>query len=143
MLGRALGLVDNHNSYFSDVQPDDPCAPYINAMAELGLVEGVGNGKFNPHGTLSQQEYFTILGRAIRYLNVNYDFTAGNLTRERLDAMAEKGVHAWALGEVALLDMIGALRLSSDEMQPTTPILREEAAASLHTVLAVAGILPY
>lgn len=142
MLGRALGLEENYNSYFSDVQPDDPCTPYINAMAALGLVKGVGNGKFNPNGTLSQQEYFTILGRAVRYLNVNYDFAAEGLTQEHLDAAAALGFHTWAQESAALLDMVEALHTSSGELNPTAPILREEAAASLHAVLVGAGVLP-
>lgn len=142
MMGRALGLEKNYNSYFSDVKPDDPCTPYINAMAELGLVQGVGNGAFNPNGTLSQQEYFTILGRVMRYLNVNYDFAAENLTKEQLDAAAALGFHDWALDNAALLDSNAMLRTSSGLLQPTAPILREEAAASLHAVLAGTGILP-
>lgn len=142
MLGRALGLVENYNSYFSDVRPDDPCTPYINAMAELGLVQGVGDGKFNPNGTLSQQEYFTILGRAMRYLNVNADFAAEMLTQEQLNAAVAMGFHSWAVESAALLDSSGALRASSGVLQPTAPILREEAAASLHAVLAGMGVLP-
>ncbi len=142
MLGTALGLAGNRNQYFSDVPAEDPYAPYINAMAELGLVAGVGNGKFNPNGTLSQQEYFTILGRALRYLNVNYDYEAELMEQEYLDAVAAMGFHDWALENVALLDIAGALCTSSGELQPTAPILREEAAASLCTALAGAGVLP-
>lgn len=142
MLGRALGLTENNNQYFTDVDPSDPCAPYINAMAELGLVNGVGGGKFNPDGTLTQQEYFTILGRAVCYLNVNYDFLAENLEQERLNEMAELGFHSWSLESVTLLDLAGALCVSSGELRPADPILREEAAASLYTLLAGAGVLP-
>ena len=142
MLGRALGLEKNYNAYFSDVRPEDPCTPYINAMAELGLVKGIGNGKFNPNGSLSQQEYFTILGRAMRYLNVNYDYAAEGLSQEQLNASAAMGFHSWAVESAALLDSLGALRASSGVLQPTAPILREEAAASLHAALTGAGILP-
>lgn len=142
MLGRALGLTENHNSYFSDVRPDDPCTPYINAMAELGLVQGIGNGKFNPNGTISQQEYFTILGRAARYLNFNCDYEMEGLPREALDEMTALGVHAWALKDMALMELLGGMCLSSGELQPTAPVLREEAAASLHAILTGVGVLP-
>ena len=142
MLGEALGLAGSGLQYFSDVDPESEAAPYINAMAELGLVYGVGNGLFAPDATLTQQEYFTILGRAVRYLNVNYDFAAENITQEHLDAVAELGFHSWSLNSVALLDMAGTLCSSSGDLAPTTPILREEAAASLHALLVNAGILP-
>lgn len=143
MLGRALGLVGNANSYFTDVAEDDPCAPYINAMAELGLVNGVGGGKFNPDGTLTQQEYFTILGRALRYLDVNFDWAVSMIAQEDLDILSGLGFHDWALESTALLDLAGALCVSGERLEPTQPILREEAAASLYTVLAEIGILPH
>lgn len=142
MLGRALGLTGSTNSRFRDVDPEDPCTPYINAMAELGLVNGVGDGNFRPNGTLSRQEYYTILGRAARYLNVNYDFEAEYIPQEELDRVAAQGFHSWALESVALLARHGVLCASSDTWGPVTPILREEAAASLCAVLTDAGILP-
>lgn len=142
MLANALGLTGSSLQYFSDVDPASEAAPYINAMAELGLVAGVGGGKFAPDATLTQQEYFAILGRAACYLNVNYDYAAQSITQEHLDAIAALGFHSWALENVALLDMAGALCSSSGELAPTTPVLREEAAASLHTLLVGAGLLP-
>jgi hypothetical protein len=112
-------------------------------MAELGLVNGVGNGKFNPEGILTQQEYFTILGRAIRYLDVDFDWAMGMIPQEDLDILKGLGFHNWALESTALLDLAGALCVSGERLEPTQPILREEAAACLHTVLAEIGILPH
>lgn len=142
MLGKALGLSGSRLQYFSDVDPESEAAPYINAMAELGLVNGVGNGKFAPDATLSQQEYFTILGRAARYLNVNFDYAAAEITREQLDAAGEQGFRSWSQTSVVLLSMAEALCTASGELTPTASILREEAAASLYAVLVSAGVLP-
>ena len=142
MLGRALGLTGNNNLYFTDVDPGDPCAPYINAMAELGLVNGVGGGRFNPDGTLSQQEYFTILGRAICYLDVNFLYTADMIQQGDLDAFGALGFQEWARESAVLLDVAGALCVTGDSLDPTAAIMREEAAAGLHAVLAATGILP-
>ena len=142
MLGRALGLAGNGNQYFTDVDPGDPCAPYINAMAELGLVNGIGGGKFNPDGTLTQQEYFTILGRAICYLDVNFLYAADMIQQEDLDTLSGLGFRDWAQESAALLDMAGALCVTGDRLEPTAAIMREEAAASLHAVLVETGILP-
>jgi len=36
-------------------------------------VDGVGDGKFDPEGLLTQQQFLTILGRTARYLNVALD----------------------------------------------------------------------
>ena len=60
-------------SIFSDVDPDIWDAPAVNAMAGLGLVEGVGNGRFDPEGTLTQQQLITILDRLGSRLNLYLD----------------------------------------------------------------------
>lgn len=142
MLANALGLADGAGSRFSDVAADAWYAGAVNAMAALGLVQGAGDGRFYPDSTLSQQEYFTILGRAARYLSVNYDYAAANLTEEQLTAAAEQGFAPWAQNGAALLDMAGAMKLSGGAPEPAAPILREEAAASLYAVLAGLGVIP-
>ena len=142
MLGRALGLKGSGARYFSDVDEGDPCAPYINAMAELGLINGVGDGAFNPNGVLSQQEYYTMLGRILCYLDVNYAYEAELISEDHRAVMKERGFHDWAVDSAVLVEMAGALYTASGTTEPTAPILRGEAAANLHTVLAGLGILP-
>lgn len=142
MLAKALGLAASGRQYFTDVPADDVYAPYINAMAEMGLVLGMGDGRFCPDAEVTQEEYYTILGRMARYLNVNIDFAAGELSQEQLDAAAALGFRSWACDGVALLDMGRAILTSDGTVAPTRPILREEAAASLCAVLVGSGILP-
>ena len=45
--------------------PDAWYADGVNAMAELGLVDGVGDGRFNPEGVLTNEEFLTIMGRIV------------------------------------------------------------------------------
>lgn len=142
MLAKVLGMVGSDRQQFTDVPADDPYAPYINAMADMGMVVGMGDGTFRPGQELTRQEYYTILGRMVRYLNVNFDYAASEITQEQRDAVAELGFRAWSQDSVVLLGMVDALFSAGGEPAPGAPILREEAAASLCAVLVSAGILP-
>ena len=139
LVAKMLGIVSQGRQYFTDVLEDSAYAPYINAMAELGFVEGVGNGLFQPDRQMTQQEFYMLISRVARYLSVNFDYAAELLTQEQLDAEAELGFSGWACAGAALLDSMDAL---CGTPEPKTPILREEAAASLYAVLIAAGVLP-
>lgn len=142
MLGKALNLKASTRQQFDDVSADDWCAGWVNAMAELGLVQGAGNGKFYPDEPLKQEEFLTILGRVSRYLSLNFDYLAGSLSQEQLDSAEALGFHSWARQSVALLDAEQVLFAPLEGLKPTKAVLREEAAASLYEVLSAAGILP-
>lgn len=142
MLAKALNLSCTGRQIFDDVPADDAYAPYINAMAEMGFVQGRGDGNFYPHQTLTQEEYFTILARVASYLNVNLTLFADSMDQTLLEEAAARGFSSWALGSAVLLDAIGVIDPSVHETAPGTPILREEAAAALYEVLTVSGVLP-
>lgn len=141
MLGKALGLSVSARQRFDDVPADAWYAGWVNAAAELGLVQGAGDGRFYPEEPLKQEEYLSILARLARYLNFNFDFAAADVTQEELDAAAARGFRGWACPGVALLDMGRALFAPLEELEPGAAILREEAAAGLYAVLTAAGVL--
>ncbi len=142
MLGKALGLEGSMTQRFKDVPAEDANTPYINAMAEMGLVVGKGEGMFCPDVPVTQQEYYIMLARVAAYLNVYIEFAADGIAGDQMKLAKELGFHAWAWESVALLNMMGVLAVDDDGPKPTQPILREEAAASLYKVLLSAGILP-
>lgn len=142
MLAKTLGLSASGRQFFADVPDDHPYASYINAMAAMGFVQGRGDGNFCPDQTLTQEEYFTILARVACYQDINFAFAADAIGGEQLEAARTLGFSVWARSSAALLEMAGALRSSVHTLEPTAPILREEAAAGLYEVLTASGILP-
>lgn len=50
-------------STFTDVPDTLWCAEAVNALASLGIVEGVGNGKFAPNQSITRAEFVTICAR--------------------------------------------------------------------------------
>lgn len=155
MLASVLNVVYRGESRFTDVDQNAWYGPSVNAMAYLGIVDGVGGGKFNPGGTLTQEEFHTILGRTARFFNVKLDAYAqwveqeGRLTLGQSSALS--GYSAWARNSMAVLawgledalDGTGDLLFASlKELSPKAPILREEAAAGMYAVLSGLEILP-
>ena len=154
LLAQVLGITWQGNTQFTDVDQDTWYGPSVNAIASLGLVEGVGGGRFNPGGTLTQEQFLTIMGRTARFFNLQLDaygawLEEGNLTgvqRAILSAWESwaqdsMAVLTWGLKEASLNSgdlLFAPLR----ELSPKTPILREEAAAGMYAVLSGLGILP-
>ena len=82
VLGRRAGInVKDHTLLtFSDVSRTDYYASYVSWATSIGIVDGVGNGKFNPTGRLTRQDLVTILYRYIASINGDNDIP------ENLDA---------------------------------------------------------
>lgn len=157
MLSRVLNVTWNGPSRFDDVAQDAWYAGAVNAMAELGLVNGMGGGRFEPNSPLTQEQFLTIMGRTARYLNFAVDNFGAVFDEEDVSLPLSKwtalepysdwartGVAVLAWGrEYALGERSGdMLFVPLDEMNPSAPILREEAAAGMYEVLWGLGILP-
>ena len=154
MLARVLNVTSAGSARFSDVAPDAWYADGVNAMAELGLVDGVGDGRFNPEGVLTNEEFLTIMGRMARFLNFALDDYGEAVERSPLPAGAQAmladysdwaksgvAVLAWGLAD-ALEGRGDMLYTSFADIVPSAPVLREEAAAGMYAVLAGLDILP-
>lgn len=157
MLSRVLNVTWNGPSRFDDVAQGAWYAGAVNAMAELGLVNGMGGGRFEPNSPLTQEQFLAIMGRTARYLNFAVDNFGAVFEEEDVSLplskwMALEPYSDWARTGVAVLawgreyalgersgDMLFA---PLDEINPSAPILREEAAAGMYEVLWGLGILP-
>ena len=51
--------------YFPDVPDDTEYAYAVNALAEMGIITGDGNGNFNPDNTMTRADFATIVIRLI------------------------------------------------------------------------------
>jgi len=53
-----------NNGRFTDVNPSDWFYTAVNAMADEGLVSGIGNNQFNPNGQITYAEFCQIIAKA-------------------------------------------------------------------------------
>ena len=153
LLAQALDVYARGEGYFTDVPKDSWYAPSVNAMASLGLISGVGGGRFAPNATMTQEEFITVLGRLVEFLNLDARAYLDEHPLAILQPLAQyKGFSPWAIRCVDLLtssvtDEDGnAVTMYCTDLaciEPKAPILREQAAAALYNALRTTGVLKY
>ena len=68
-LGLLLGSAQGAGAGFSDVTEGDWFAPYVSVCVENGLMNGTGDGKFSPEGSITVAEVAAIAARLGERLN--------------------------------------------------------------------------
>lgn len=159
MLAQVLNVSYTGESRFSDVPASAWYFEPVNAIAKLGLVNGVGGGRFNPGALLTQEEFITIMGRTARYLNFAVNgygkqvetMLADGSAPALLDFGALEPFAPWARTSAAVLawgaeetlESAGSLLYAPlNRLTPSAPVLREEAAAGMYELLTGLNILP-
>ncbi len=153
LLAQALDLYSTANGCFTDVAKGSWYAPSVNAMAAIGLVSGVGGGKFDPNATMTQEEFITVLGRLVEFVNLDArEFLDKNPLAILQPLPKYKSFSHWAIRSVELLtnsvfdengDAVNMYCMSLEDIEPQVPILREQAAAVLYNALRTTGVLKY
>ena len=146
ILAQALNVSSNASGLFSDVSDDRWFASDVNAVASLGFMGGVGDGRFDPDASLTQEQFITVMGRLARFLNFNADDFALELNEESLaenETLAVLASWARVSGSVLTLYDDNMLYAQLDEIDPQAPVTREQAAATLCNILKMLDILSY
>ena len=153
LLAQALDVYSSADGYFADVPKGSWYASSVNAMASLGLVSGVGSGKFVPNATMTQEEFITVLGRLVEFLNLDARAYLDEHPLAILQPLAQyKDFSPWAIRCVDLLtssvtdeDGNAVTMYCTDlaHIEPKAPILREQAAAALCNALRATGAMKY
>ena len=153
LLAQALDVYSSADGYFTDVPKGSWYASSVNAMASLGLVSGVGDRKFAPNATMTQEEFITVLGRLVEFLNLDARAYLDEHPLAILQPLAQyKNFSPWAIRCVDLLtssvtdeDGNAVTMYCTDlaHIEPKEPILREQAAAALYNALRTTGTLKY
>lgn len=138
-------------SRFSDVSLDSWYGQAVNALADRGLVTGVGGDLFRPDDPVTHEQLITIMGRLSKYLNLYLDNTARSMPEDAAAAEELAPYAAWAREEVWLLALsqqglldstINLLWEDLGEIDPQTAATREEAACLVYSIFSYTGLLP-
>ena len=138
---RGLGLTAKDSGVFTDVAVSAWYAGFVGTANQYGIVNGVGDGKFNPGGTITRQEAATMVARAAKLCGMDTAMTAA----ETRDMLAQFGdyvtVADWAQDSLAFCYREGILDQSDLNVQPTKAILRGEIAQMLFNMLTKANLI--
>ena len=114
---------------FTDISPDDY---YYNALSwgqELGIAGGMGDGTFNPNGTLTREQAFTLLRRSLPQLGI----TCPDASTAVLAQYADEGSIAdWAKSHIATLTLQGLVNGTNTGVLPQGELTWAQTAALLY-----------
>jgi hypothetical protein len=133
MLYRAAGkpAVENASS-FTDVTPEDYFAAAIAWAEAKGIAQGDGTGLFNPTGTLTREQAFTFLYRALDDLKIPYNDAAADCLSAFTDNISVSG---YAVTPTATLVNMGIVSGAYGKLQPAEAITRAGMAKILYEAL--------
>ena len=153
LLAQALDLYWLADGYFTDVAKESWYAPSVNAMAAIGLVSGVGGGKFDPNATMTQEEFITVLGNLVEFVNLDARAFLDKKPLAILQPLPKyrnRGFSPWAIRGVEVLtnsvfdedgNAVNLYCTAFEDIKPKAPILREQAAAALCRALRTTGVI--
>ena len=154
LMAQALGIGYTGESQFSDVSADRWYASAVNAMAQLGFVEGYSDGTFQPDALLTYEQFITFMSRLAAYLNLDvYEYVKDQDTQALAEDAELAAFSSWAKSGVDVMarmmrssaddSVVSMLPVALEDINPQATVLREEAAATLNNLLQTLGIIDY
>ncbi|MCI8595000.1 MAG: hypothetical protein HFF09_07105 [Oscillospiraceae bacterium] len=138
---KALGLTPKAQPIFTDVSMEAWYNPYVSTAHGYELIRGVGNGAFDPDGTITRQQAAVLVSRAAVLCGLDTAVTeaaAEEMLSQFSDGMS---VVQWARGGVAFCYREGLLDQSGKSVEPNRAITRCEVAEMLYRLLNSAELL--
>lgn len=138
---RALGLTPEVTDQFTDVKSTDWFAGYVGTAASFGLINGVGEGRFDPEGTITRQEAAVLVARAAGLCGLDTGMDTGAVR----DMLAQFGDYVtaaeWARPGLAFCYQSKILDDAELNIQPRAAVTRSETAQMIFNLLDVAKLL--
>lgn len=135
---RALGILPEAQAApFKDVAAGSTHAGDIAAARQAGLVNGRGDGIFDPSAAITREEFAAILAKALAYAGETKQASAGVLNR-----FADKETaSAYAQAPLALLvEREILLGVSADRLAPKANVTKAQAVVLVVKLLRSAGL---
>ncbi|MBB6678191.1 cadherin domain-containing protein [Cohnella lubricantis] len=126
---------------FKDTDSAAWYADAVGTAVDQGLFSGYPDGTFHPSQTISRQEAFAVLSRALKLAGLNASFT--DQEREQaLDGYADAAnVQDWAQEALAISQILGLVHDEGGEFRPSAPMTREQLCYSVVQLLRGGGLI--
>ncbi len=132
LLGTAIDANYDGPTGFSDVPEGRWDSPYVKWAAEKGIVNGVGNGRFDPTGIITVEQFAAIIGRYLDYSGQTLSWSVNGKPSMYPDIHDLKDVSAYAKDYVIVLLGAGILPYKVDGsgvlVRPQHRLTRAEVA---------------
>jgi|LSQX01.2.fsa_nt_gb hypothetical protein len=118
----------NYENPFADVPEGEYYTDAIKWAAENEIVNGIGNGVFDPNGKITREQMAVILHRYMKYAGIEYV-----VTDEYIEFADEASISDFAKDAVQIMNKLGIIRgIGKGTIAPKDSATRAEVAAMLH-----------
>ncbi len=133
MVSKAFGLTGSSSgSQFSDVPSSAYYAQAVNQLYSLGIVSGVGNGRFGPNSQVTRQDALIMVRQAMRAVG----WSAADGFASTLNGYTDgSSVSQYAQGAVSFALQMGYLPTRGGRIAPQENLNRIDMAQILHRVM--------
>ncbi len=132
---RTLGLKGENPVVFTDVRHEDWFYEYVSAAHENGIINGVSDTCFNPHGTITRQEAAVMICRSAKKLGINTELeliAARDILSQFFDYVKTA---SWAIKELAFCVDKGIIVNDTFDIMPEEAVKRGEIAQMIFNLL--------
>lgn len=123
-------------STFNDVPAVAWFADYVETAYEMGLVNGIGESRFNPNSEISREQLATIVYNLYRK-----EFSTGETDKSLSEFDDEENISSYAQEAVSFVANTKIMIGSSNGFEPKRSITRQEMAVVLYRLLEYVGEL--
>ncbi len=136
---KALGLELKNTSAFSDVREEDWFYGYVGGAYDCRIINGVGEEKFNPHGTITRQESAVMLSRAATYLGLAENASSSEANDILSVYTDNEKASDWATKSLAFCISEGIIKEEGSAILPQKEVKRAEIAQMVYNLLERLG----
>ena len=118
-----------YQGVFQDVQGTAWYAPYVQTAYEAGLIQGQGEGKYNPQGKITREEMAVMIARAYEY--------KGKEATLATDGFTDEGeISSWAKEVARKMKAEGLIKgVGNNNFAPKKDTLRSDAAVMMYRLI--------
>ena len=142
---KALGLKPDNSGAagFTDEPADSWFAPFVGTASRYGIVEGRGDGSFDPQGTINRQEAAVMTARAAKLCGMDTALNADGVRQYIAQFTDYVQVSKWARESMAFCFKAGILVSEEfeEDILPAQAISRGEVALMVYRLLMKAALL--
>lgn len=136
----SLGLTPKTTNSFNDVPAAQWYAPYVGAAASYEIVNGKGEGKFDPEGKITRQEAAIMVCRAAKLCGIDTEMDATAIRNMLAQFPDYTSSNDWARKELAVCYQENILSQNELNIRPLVPATREEIAQMVYNLLGSAQL---
>lgn len=138
---RALGVAQKDGKAFKDVAQNDWFNIYVNTAYSYGIVNGVSETEFNPHGEITREEAATMVLRAAKLCGMRGELGEAEVRNSLAEFSDYIKASDWAMTGLAFCYNEEILDKSVVEVKPNAKITRAEVAQMLYNMLGRAKLI--